>query len=125
VVIALGAVIAAAVALILWSRAPRPAPASVSPNAVTIRLAVTPPDADVILDGVRVGRASEPLVLPRSDRRRALRIEKSGFAAQTVWIVPDQDDAEPPIALRVAQASAPVTGSALAKPPLAERAPRP
>ncbi|MFT3772080.1 MAG: protein kinase [Minicystis sp.] len=86
-------------------------------DKVTVRVAVTPADADVILDGLRVGKASDPLVLPRSDRRSALRFEKSGFEAQTVWIVPDHDSALPPIALQAAPASAPSPGPAFAVPP--------
>jgi hypothetical protein len=67
---------------------------------VTIRLAVTPADADVLLDGLRAGSASEPLVLPRSARRTAIRFEKRGFEAETAWIIPDRDADLPPIVLR-------------------------
>jgi eukaryotic-like serine/threonine-protein kinase len=69
-------------------------------NRVTLRLVVTPPDADVFLDGLHVGSASEPLVLLRSDQRRSLRIEKSGFETRTLWIVADRDRELPKILLQ-------------------------
>jgi serine/threonine-protein kinase len=94
------------------SVAPSAAPAA-TPAKVTIRLTVTPPDADVILDGMRVGAARDPLVLPRSDQTRAIRVEKAGFEAQALWIVPDRDLELPPIALRAAPAPvAPASASA-------------
>jgi serine/threonine-protein kinase len=88
------------------------------PSKVTIRLAVAPPDADAILDGVRAGAASEALVLPRSAERHALRFEKAGFEAQTLWITPDRDQDLPPISLRAAAAPpvAPPSVKAQAKP---------
>ncbi|MFT3767704.1 MAG: protein kinase [Minicystis sp.] len=82
--------------------------ASVAPSAralpgkVTIRLLVTPADADVIVDGMRVGSASEPLVMERTDKSRAIRVEKEGYEAQALWIVPDRDLELPPLALRAA-----------------------
>jgi serine/threonine-protein kinase len=105
--VAVGALILAALALLLRERA---APSTARPPSATadviVRLAVTPPDADLFLDGVRVGPASTPLVLPRSDRRRALRLEKRGFEAETLWIVPDRDTDLPPITLHPSPASA-------------------
>jgi hypothetical protein len=110
--IAAAAVIVVVAASLLRAPSPAPPSAAAEPKAsVTLRFAVTPADADVILDGVRAGKASEPLVLPRSDRRSALRIEKGGFEAQTLWIVPDRDAELPPIALRAAPAvAAPPSG---------------
>jgi hypothetical protein len=86
---------------------------------VTIRLVVTPADADVIVDGLRVGSASQPLVLPRSDQSRAIRIEKEGYEAQTLWIAPDHDLELPPLALRTAPAIVipTQTAAAMPKPP--------
>jgi serine/threonine-protein kinase len=108
-----GAVIAIAAALQL-GRAPAPAkapiasvPGAAMPGDVTVRLAVIPSDADVLVDGLRVGIASDPLVLPRSDRRRALRIEKRGFEPLTLWIVADRDAELPPVALRPAPGASP------------------
>ncbi len=77
-----------------------PSPGDGIPSNVTLHLAVTPADADVMLDGLRAGKASEPLVLPRSSRRSALRIEKRGFEAQTLYVVPDHDRSLPPVVLR-------------------------
>jgi hypothetical protein len=68
---------------------------------VIVRLAVTPPDADVFVDGLRAGSASEPLELPRSTRSRTLRFEKRGFEPHSQEIVPDHDRDLPPVALRV------------------------
>jgi len=121
--VATGALIAGGVALLWKARLPASSPpASRSPAAatatgeVTVRLAVTPPDADVIVDGVRMGTAAEPLSLPRSDRRRALRLERRGFEAETLWIVPDRDSELPPIALHPASPGAPDPGSAAPRP---------
>jgi hypothetical protein len=72
------------------------------PGKVTLHLAVTPPDADVIVEGLRAGKASEPLVLPRSARGCTVRIEKRGFEAQTLYIVPDRDADLPPMVLLAA-----------------------
>ena len=80
-----------------------PGPPDHLPRTVTLRFAVTPPDADVLLDGLRAGKASEPLELPRSDRRTAIRIEKPGYETETLWIVPDRDAELPPIVLRAAE----------------------
>jgi serine/threonine-protein kinase len=84
--------------------APPPASATAVPasTTVTIRLAVTPPDADVLLDSLRVGSASDPLVLPRSGQSRAIRIEKPGYEGQPLVIIPDRDLDLGPIALRPA-----------------------
>jgi serine/threonine-protein kinase len=88
------------------------------PSKVTIRLAVTPADADVIVDGMRAGAASDPLVLPRTDQGRAIRLEKEGYEPQALVIVPDRDHDLPPIALRPMQAPAiPPSATAPAKAP--------
>jgi serine/threonine-protein kinase len=103
-VIAVVATVLAAVAFL--RRGPAPAPPLATAESplgkVTLHLAVTPPDADVLLDGVPAGKAWAPLVVPRSDRTSALRFEKSGFEAQTVWVVPDHDADVPPVVLRAA-----------------------
>jgi serine/threonine-protein kinase len=90
------------------------------PEKVTVRLTVTPADADVIVDGMRVGSAAEPLVLPRSDRSRAIRIERAGFEGQPLVIVPEHDLELQPIALRPLPTAAPATAAPTARP-----APRP
>jgi eukaryotic-like serine/threonine-protein kinase len=91
---------------------------TVLPEKVTIKLQVTPPDADVILDGVRVGSASDPLVLPRSTQSRPLRLEKKGYEGVPVWIVPDQDRELPPMALRELPPMVPVPTAAPVKAPV-------
>jgi hypothetical protein len=95
------------------------ATAAPAATRVTIRLAVTPPDADVIVDGLRVGAAGDPLVLPRSTQSRAIRLEKAGYEAQPLVIIPDRDLDLGPIALRAVSAPA---GSARVTPP-AQRPP--
>jgi hypothetical protein len=77
------------------------------PAKVTVRLQVTPPDADVILNGLRVGAANEPISLARSVQSHAIRIEKDGFEAQALWIVPDRDLELPAISLRAQPTLAP------------------
>ncbi len=88
------------------------------PSKVSIRLTVTPSDADLILDGMRVGSAGDALVLPRSTQSRPLRVEKQGFEAQAIWILPDRDQDLPPIALRPAPAMVPVPTAVPARTPV-------
>jgi serine/threonine-protein kinase len=86
-----------------------------APSAVVMRLIVTPSDADVLLDDHRVGSANEPIVLPRSDKTLALRVEKKGYEARTLWIVPDRDLEIPPMMLsRAAPDVAPASSSGAA-----------
>jgi eukaryotic-like serine/threonine-protein kinase len=80
--------------------------ATAAPTRVTIRLTVTPPDADVIVDGLRAGSAGDPLVLPRSEQSHSIRIEKAGYEAQTLDVTPDRDLDRGPIALRALPAPA-------------------
>ena len=113
-------------------RGPAPAPAVTSapaasasapaaselPSKVTIKLTVTPADADLILDGVRVGSANEPLVLPRSTQSRPLRVEKKGYEGAPVWILPDRDQELPPISLRELPPEEPIPTAAPVKAPV-------
>jgi serine/threonine-protein kinase len=85
---------------------------------VSIRLSVTPADADVLVDGLRAGSASDVLVLPRSDQSRAIRLEKPGYEPQPLVLVPDRDLALPPVALRPTAAPA---ASATPKTPIKAR----
>jgi serine/threonine protein kinase len=118
--------VALALATYLRARAPggdgRSAspPSSASTSAlVTLRLAVTPLDAHVFVDGAHAGPASAPLVLPRSTEQRVIRVERAGYEALTLWIVPERDRDLPPITLTLASlSSAPVgPASALASSP--------
>jgi eukaryotic-like serine/threonine-protein kinase len=89
--------------------------APILPASITIRLAVTPADADVIVDGLRVGAATDPVKLPRSDQSHTIRLEKPGFEPQNLVIESDRDRDMPSIALKAMAAAAP-TASASAKP---------
>jgi eukaryotic-like serine/threonine-protein kinase len=89
------------------------APAAPPENAasVTIRFAVMPADARVLLDGREVGPASEPLVVARGKTPRAVRIERQGYEAQTMWIKPDDDKEIGPISLTALAAPAAASSS--------------
>ena len=113
--IAGAAAIVAGFAVLQRGRSASPVSATSAPSGhVTVHLAVTPADADVVLDGRRIGTASEPLVLPRSDAPRSLRVEKPGFEPYTLWILPDRDFTAAPVDLR--PASAQPAGSAAPAP---------
>jgi serine/threonine-protein kinase len=76
------------------------------PEEITLRFSVSPADADVLLDDRRVGSAADPLSIPRSDRKRAIRFEKPGYLGTTVWITADRDQELGPLELARAQAAA-------------------
>ncbi|EYF05045.1 serine/threonine-protein kinase [Chondromyces apiculatus] len=82
---------------------------------VTLRVAAEPPDAVLLLEDRRVGLASAPLVLSRSEARRALRVEREGYAPQTFWIVPDRDQ-DLSVALTPLAGTAPLASAASAAP---------
>jgi len=103
---------------------PSTASAHEAPSRVTIRFTVTPPDADVLLNGLRVGSVSEPLVLPRSTDSHALRIEKAGYEAQTLLLVLDHDHDLPPIALAHTATAAPSASASAQRPATTTKAPR-
>jgi serine/threonine protein kinase len=88
---------------------PTPAPT----GTVTVRMTVTPSDAAVVIGDRRVGGAGEPLVLPRSSERQAVRLEHEGYEPKTVWVVPDHDLEVPAVVLARAVRSA---GSGSSKP---------
>jgi serine/threonine-protein kinase len=121
--------------------APAPATPSATPEApagsitataaseVTVRLTVSPSSAEVRINDRRAGSASDPLVLPRSDKSLALRLEKDGYEPQTLWITPDRDRELPPVVLaRSAPAAAPpggIPGAGEAGTSSAKQPPRP
>jgi serine/threonine-protein kinase len=105
---------------------PEATPAAAPPAAeVRVRLAVTPDDARVLVDGRPAGRASEPISLPRSSERRAFRIEREGYEAETLWAIPDRDLAFPPVVLRRAPAEAPSASPAAPSAPHTSTTKRP
>lgn len=69
------------------------------PSAVTLRVAVMPPDSRVVVDGRDMGGAGDSIVLPREKKRHAVRIERQGYEPQLLWILADADQELGPISL--------------------------
>jgi hypothetical protein len=63
------------------------APAAPAAPEVSLAVDSRPPGAEVILDGVRLGRAPISLPIQSSPRVRELRIEMAGFRTDTRHIV--------------------------------------
>lgn len=73
-----------------------PVPAAVvsalpSAGPVTLRIKGAPADAVVYVNEAQVGRASEPVLVPRSATALELRVSARGVAPQTYSVVPDGD----------------------------------
>jgi hypothetical protein len=119
--VALGAVAAVATFGFAARRAPPPPPASLEPDEPTSAAVASavpradvappvaieplpltsgdalvvvkraPPDAAVLLGGVRIGSATRPVLVPRGSSAIELQIVARGFAPQTHRLVPDRD----------------------------------
>ncbi|MCC6217319.1 MAG: serine/threonine protein kinase [Polyangiaceae bacterium] len=78
---------------------PAPAPAASSaatlvpapPASVALTIRATPPDAEVWLDGRRLGDARGPVALPRSPESVELELRAKGHVARKVAVVPSSD----------------------------------
>jgi len=68
-------------------------------SVVTLRVAVMPADARILLDGREVGSAADGIEMPREKKQHALRIEKPGYEPQTMWISAEEDREIGPISL--------------------------
>lgn len=80
-------------------------------STITLRATVTPADARIYVDGRNVGPASSAIVLPRETKQHALRFEKKGYLAQTMYVTAEADKLIGPITL-VAAPSASASASA-------------
>jgi hypothetical protein len=71
------------------------ASATASAAAETAQIAITlkgaPPNAEVFLGDLKLGRANEPLKLARSAQKTTLTVKALGFRAATLEVVPDAD----------------------------------
>jgi serine/threonine-protein kinase len=65
------------------------------PQKVELTFDASPRDAEVFLGEERIGSASEPIRLPRSDEPVTLRIEAKGYRPQTVSVHPKQNAVVP------------------------------
>ena len=74
-------------------------PAKPESTTITIRATVSPADARILIDGRNVGKSGDALVLPREKKEHAVRIEREGYEAQTMWVTADTDKQLGPITL--------------------------
>lgn len=85
------------------------------PGTITLRLAVMPADARILVDGRDLGGAGDAIILPREKKQHAVRIERQGYESQTMWISAEVDKELGPISL-TALAPAPSISASNDKP---------
>jgi eukaryotic-like serine/threonine-protein kinase len=100
-------------------------PVKPEPTTITIRATVSPADARILIDGRDVGKSGDALVLPREKKEHAVRIQRQGYEAQTMWVTADTDKQLGPITLvnLTAAASTSTPGSAALSLPSNKAAP--
>jgi hypothetical protein len=69
---------------------PPPPPPPV-PTTIRMRVTSRPPDATVLIDGLRVGRTPLDLVLGRAERDATVKLRRSGHRSRSITVSLDRD----------------------------------
>jgi len=73
---------------------PAAAPALSAAPLVEVTIQSTPRDAEIWQDNTRLGTASAPLALPKSDRELVLTLKAAGYRSQTLRVTPSRSSTQ-------------------------------